>query len=162
VHNCLSFSSVTRKPVPGDVTREEALALLDEAERQGLVHTVSNFKSGMFYVCNCCGCCCSILRGITEYGLEHSVAAASYRAVVDADACTGCGICVERCQVKAIEMCDGVAVVDRSRCIGCGLCVTGCAPETVRLERLPDAQVLEPPEDFAAWEAARLANRGLR
>jgi electron transport complex protein RnfB len=64
--------------------------------------------------------------------------------------------------VKAIEMCDGVAVVDRSRCIGCGLCVTGCAPETVRLERLPDAQVLEPPEDFAAWEAARLANRGLR
>jgi hypothetical protein len=39
--------------------------------------------------------------------------------------------------------------------------VTGCAPEAVRLERLPDADVVQPPEDFAAWEAARLANRGL-
>jgi len=159
---CLSFSSRERAPQPGDLTQAEALALLDMTEQVGLVHTVSNVTEGVGYVCNCCGCCCGILRGITEYGLEHSVAAASYRAVVDADACTGCGICVERCQVKAIEMCDGVAVVDRSRCIGCGLCVTGCAPETVRLERLPDAQVLEPPEDFAAWEAARLANRGLR
>ena len=162
LHGCLSFSPVARKPVPGDISREEAIALLDEAERLGLVHTVSNSKTGISYVCNCCGCCCGILRGITEFGLEHSVAASSYRAVVDPDACTGCGTCVERCQVKAIAVPDGVAVVDSRRCIGCGLCVTGCAPEAVRLERLPDADVVQPPEDFAAWEAARLANRGLR
>jgi ferredoxin len=161
VHACLSFSPVARKPGPGDVTREEALALIDEAERLGLVHTVANAKSGLSYVCNCCGCCCGILRGITEFGLEHSVAASSYRAVVDDDACTGCETCVERCQVKAITVRDGTAVVDRGRCIGCGLCVTGCAPEAVRLEQLPDAQAVEPPEDLAAWEAARLANRDL-
>jgi ferredoxin len=161
LHNCMGFSSAPRKPVDGDITRVEAVALLDEAERQGLVHCVSNFKTGMFYVCNCCGCCCGVLRGVTEFGLAHSVAAAAYRAVVDAGACTGCGICAERCQVKAIVVHDGVAVVDAVRCIGCGLCVTGCAPEAVRLERLPDAEVVEPPEDFAAWEAARLASRGI-
>lgn len=161
VHDCLSFSPVARKPVPGDITRDEALALLDEAERIGLVHTVANVKGGVSYVCNCCGCCCGILRAVTEFGLERSVAASSYRAVVDPDACTGCETCAERCQVKAIAVRDGVAVVDARRCIGCGLCVTGCAPEAVRLERLPDAQVVEPPEDFAAWEAARLASRGM-
>jgi len=160
IRNCMGFSPMARAPVPGDVSREEAIALLDEAERLGLVHSVSNFKTGMFYVCNCCGCCCGILRGITEFGLEHSIAASSYRAAVDAGSCTGCEVCVGRCQVKAIAVRDGIAVVDRDRCIGCGLCVTGCAPEAVRLERLPDADIVEPPEDFAAWEAARLASRG--
>ncbi len=159
LHNCLGFGPIARKPVEGDVTRAEAVALLDEAERQGLVHCVSNFRTGMFYVCNCCGCCCCVLRGITEFGLARSVAAAAYRAVVEADACTGCGICAERCQVKAIAVRDGIAVVDAAGCIGCGLCVTGCAPEAVRLERLPDAEVVEPPEDFTAWENARLASR---
>jgi len=160
IHNCMGMSPVARKPEPGDVTRQEAIALLDEAERLGLVHSVSNFKTGMSYVCNCCGCCCGVLRGITEFGLEHSIAASSYRAVVDDGACTGCEVCVERCQVKAIAVRDGIAVVDRDRCIGCGLCVTGCAPGAVRLVCRPDAEIVEPPEDFAAWEAARLASRG--
>ena len=162
LHNCIGFSPMARTPVPGDVTREEALALLDESERLGLVHTVANVKGTVSYVCNCCGCCCAILRGITEYGIAQSVAAASYRAVVDADACTACGVCAERCQVKAIAVVDGVAAVDAVRCIGCGLCVTGCAPEAVRLQRLPDAEAVEPPEDFTSWETARLANRGMQ
>jgi Pyruvate/2-oxoacid:ferredoxin oxidoreductase delta subunit len=160
VRNCLGISPVTRKPVPGGITRDEALALLDEAEQAGLVHSVSNLKTGMSYVCNCCGCCCAVLRSINELGLAHSIAAASCRAVVDRETCTGCLVCVERCQVEAIALRDGVAVVDHGRCIGCGLCVTGCAPAAVRLERRPDADIVPPPEDFAAWEAARLANRG--
>ena len=49
-------------------TREEALNLIDECEKAGLVHSVSNVAEGFFYVCNCCGCCCGILKGITEYG----------------------------------------------------------------------------------------------
>ena len=111
---------------PGDITREEALALLDRSEEIGLVHTVSNVAQGVGYVCNCCGCCCGLLRGITEYGLEDSVAHANYYAVIDPDLCAGCGTCIERCQVHAIRDEDGVSVVDRERCIGCGLCVTGC------------------------------------
>ena len=56
----------------------QALAALDEAERVGLVHTVSNVASGIGYVCNCCGCCCGLLRGINDWGVEHSVAQANY------------------------------------------------------------------------------------
>jgi electron transport complex protein RnfB len=159
--NCLSFSSAPRAPAPNDITREQALAVLDQAEQLGLVHSVSNIRTGMFYVCNCCGCCCGILRGITELGIEQSVAAAPYLASIDAAACTGCKICVERCQVKAIHMHDGVAHVAASGCIGCGLCVTGCPAEAASLSRKPDADVVVPPEDFAAWERERLRNRGM-
>jgi ferredoxin len=161
MHNCLSFSSTPRAARPGDISRQEALAILDQAEEAALVHTVSNVLAGVSYVCNCCGCCCGILRGITRYGLEHSVAAANYRASVDPHTCTGCEICVERCQMKAIAMRDGVAVVDTRRCIGCGLCVTGCAGSAATLVRKPEEQIVHPPEDFASWERARLANRGL-
>jgi Na+-translocating ferredoxin:NAD+ oxidoreductase subunit B len=161
IHNCLSFSSTARPARPGDISRDQAMSLLDEAEKAALVHTVSNVLAGVSYVCNCCGCCCAVLRGITEFGLEHSVAAANYRAAVDAAACTGCGACVDRCQVGAVSLHETIAEIDGVRCIGCGLCVTGCAADAVSLERLADAQIVHPPADHAAWEQARLRNRGL-
>jgi NAD-dependent dihydropyrimidine dehydrogenase PreA subunit len=158
---CLSFSSQETPPGEGVMSQEEALALLERAEEIGLVHTVSNVRQGIGYVCNCCGCCCGILRGITDFGIETSVAHANYFAVIDAEECLGCGVCVERCQVHAIAKVDGVAVVDRARCIGCGLCVTGCPHGVARLERRPEAEIVEPPADYAAWEHERLHRRGL-
>jgi electron transport complex protein RnfB len=161
LRNCLSISPNPRSPRPGDLSREEAMAILDQAEREGLVHTVSNVLAGVSYVCNCCGCCCGILRGITRYGLEHSVAAANYRASIDPETCTGCEVCEGRCQVKAIAMRDGIAAVDARKCIGCGLCVSGCAAGAASLGRKSEAETVQPPADFAAWERARLKNRGL-
>lgn len=159
--NCLSFSSIDRPSRPGDITKEQALAILDKTEDIGLVHTVSNVIKGIFYVCNCCGCCCGILRGITEWGIEESVATANYFAVIDPDECTECTICIERCQVHAISEKDGKTVAERKKCIGCGLCVTGCPNDAVRLQKKPDAEIIHPPDDFAAWERERLQNRGL-
>lgn len=158
---CFSFSSQERPLGEGDLTKEQALALLDKTEQLGLVHTVSNVMTGLGYVCNCCGCCCGILRGITEHGIRESVAYANYFAVIDADTCIGCGTCIERCQVGAIADQDGVSVVDRDLCIGCGLCVTGCPENAARLERKPEAEIVAPPFDFASWERERLHNRGL-
>ena len=158
---CLSFSQNERAPKPGDLSQAEALALLDKAEQVGLVHTVSNVMEGVGYVCNCCGCCCGILRGITDWGIENSVAYANYYAVIDPTFCANCGNCIERCQVGAISEGEGVSVVDRARCIGCGLCVTGCPNDVARLVRKPEAEIVPPPKDFAAWEHERLHNRGI-
>jgi ferredoxin len=161
VHICLSFSSIERSLQEGDISREEALALLNRSEEVGLVHTVSNVLKDIGYVCNCCSCCCGILRGITDYGILNSVAYANYYAVIDPEICVGCGDCIERCQVHAIYEMDEVSVVDRERCIGCGLCVTGCPNDVARLERKPEAERVQPPVDFATWEHERLVNRGL-
>jgi Na+-translocating ferredoxin:NAD+ oxidoreductase subunit B len=158
---CLGFSQHERDPHPGDISQAEALSLLEKSEEVGLVHTVSNVMEGVGYVCNCCGCCCAILRGITDFGIQNSVAYANYYAVIDRDFCTNCGTCIERCQVGAILEEDGVSVVDRARCIGCGLCVTGCPGDIARLERKPETEIVHPPKDFAEWEHQRLHSRGL-
>lgn len=161
VRACLNFSVKERPTGTHDITQEEALQILDEVEEIGLVHTVSNIAAGVHYVCNCCGCCCAILRGITQFGIENSVAKANYYAVVEAEECNGCGICEERCQVRACSLEGDVLVVDLTKCIGCGLCVTGCPIEAVKLELKPDAEIITPPEDYRTWERERLRNRGL-
>jgi electron transport complex protein RnfB len=158
---CINFSSQERPPRPGDLTQAEVLALLDRSEEVGLVHTVNNVIEGVGYICNCCGCCCGIMRGITEWGIENSVAFSNYYAVIDPVLCNNCGTCVDRCQVHAISEGDGFSVVDRARCIGCGLCVTGCPNDVARLERKPETEIVQPPHNFAAWEHERLQNRGL-
>jgi ferredoxin len=157
---CLWFSN---SPVhdEGASTREEALAFLDQIEKTGLVHTVSNVAEGVGYVCNCCGCCCGLLRGINEWGIHDSVAQANYYAEIDQETCTGCAVCLGRCQVDAISEDDGRYTVDRALCIGCGLCVTGCGDKAASLRLKPPDEIVTPPANFAAWEEQRLANRGL-
>jgi Pyruvate/2-oxoacid:ferredoxin oxidoreductase delta subunit len=159
--SCMWFSSSEAAPAEGTVSSAQALAFLDEVEEIGLVHTVSNVMQGVGYICNCCGCCCGLLRGITEWGIEHSVAQADYYAAIDADACTACGACSDRCQVGAIAEHEGVYVVDRPRCIGCGLCVTGCTARAAELHPKAEDEIVAPPADFAAWQRARLQSRGL-
>ena len=158
---CLNFSLHERPPRPGDISKEEALEALDRAEKIGLVHTVSNVIEGIWYVCNCCGCCCAILRGIAEFGVENSVAQANYYAVIDENQCTGCGACENRCYVKAVTVVDGLAQVQREKCLGCGLCVTGCPTGAAGLIPKPEDERVDPPVDFKTWEDERLRDRGL-
>ncbi len=47
------------------------------------------------------------------------------KAVVDANACTGCGICEGECAAGAITMGD-IALVNGALCTGCGVCVEAC------------------------------------
>ncbi len=159
---CLIFKPSMGTPGQDDITRQEALAILDETERIGLVHTVNNVANGVNYVCNCCGCCCAFLRGINEWGIEKTLAVANYFAEIDPMLCQGCGTCIERCQVNAINDEDGVSVVDRAKCIGCGLCATGCPDEAAQLKLKPKSEIIHPPENFPIWENERLKNRGMQ
>jgi len=158
---CLSFSPMERPKGPDSISREEALAALDEFEKMGLVHTVSNVAKGISYVCNCCGCCCEMLRGITDFGLKDSIAYANYYCAVDSATCSGCRICETRCQMRAMTVKDGIASIDRERCIGCGLCVTGCSTGAAHLRLKPADQVVAPPADIGDWSRLRKAARGL-
>jgi len=165
LESCLVFA-----PVPGAfegseatraITKEEALRILREAAEAGLVHSTMNQKGQVFYICNCCTCCCGILRGVKEFGLPSAVARSGFRVVVDADRCVGCEACVERCHFDALNVVDGKALTDRGRCVGCGVCVSACATGALRLERRPEGEVPEPPANRRAWLAERAAERGI-
>jgi ferredoxin len=78
-------------------------------------------------ICNCCACCCTVLRGKTQLKHSHAFEPSRFEAQVRAGECTGCSICAdERCPVKAISMENDMAAINVTECIGCGLCVTGC------------------------------------
>ncbi|MFC1914710.1 DUF362 domain-containing protein [Chloroflexota bacterium] len=171
VKNCIQFTKEGESSRSFDfnncgeslerISQEEALAILDEAEEIGLVHTVHNNAKALGYICNCCGCCCVTLRPINEHGI-NSVLKANYYAEIKPEECTACEICIDRCQIGAISMKEDVAIVDLDQCIGCGLCVTGCSSDAAYLHKKPDAQLVHPPADFSAWEKERLLNRTSR
>jgi len=155
---CLNFSPEERSPDPNDISRQEALDLLDKCEEIGLVHSVSNAQ-GYGFLCNCCGCCCGVLRGITDWGIENSVACSNYYAIIQDDKCVDCKLCIKRCQVNAITDGTETPVINRGKCIGCGLCVTGCPKNAVVLQMKPADEIVHPPVDLNAWARKRQENR---
>jgi len=145
------------------ISKEEAYAVLNMSEEAGLVHLTWNVQNGHFFICNCCGCCCGVLRGINDLNIPASKVVNSYFfAEIDPDACEGCGTCAdERCQVNAIEEGEDAYQVVRERCIGCGLCVSTCPAEAIRLMRKPGQELMPPPDNEMAWYEARANERGI-
>ncbi len=128
------------------IDREEAKRIIRENEKAGLVMQPFNSQhvGGM---CSCCGDCCGMLRSLKLQENPAEAVKSNYYAQVDEDLCSGCELCLDRCQMDAIEIMDEKAVFDLKRCIGCGLCVTTCDMEAIRL--VPKAGELryEPPEN---------------
>jgi len=173
IENCLVFAPVEgvfdHSQVDRAITKEEALQILREAEEAGLVHSTGNYRGGHSYVCNCCTCCCGILRSVAEFGVPTTAVRSDFHAVVDAEVCSGCGDCLERCQFGALSLPDDVpstgsgqcCVVDYSRCVGCGLCATVCPTDALYLERRPEGEVPLPPADIKEWMVQRAQERGI-
>jgi ferredoxin len=116
------------------VDKNEALDVLDKSEKAGLVHCSTNSKENAGVICNCCSCCCTLLRGRLEFGFPNTFSPSRFTAFSDSAKCTGCGTCKnKRCPAKAIELVDKKAVVDENKCIGCGLCVTECKTSAMKL-----------------------------
>ncbi len=163
--NCLVFS---QKPNVFDrtdairaISKEEALGILVDAGKEGLVHSTSNVQKGVTYICNCCTCSCGILRGLAEYGELNAVGRSDFYVSVDETLCTACGVCIDRCQFKALEMHEdkNVCSVNLVRCYGCGLCVSACASGALSLVQKPTIEIEPPPVTEAEWREKRAKAR---
>jgi len=143
------------------INREEALAVLDAAEEEGLVHCTYNFEHNQMFVCNCCSCCCQFLRLLAEYHTPYGLVRSNWEAVIDEDLCETCGVCAnERCPVEAIEETDGGDYkVLGERCIGCGVCVVTCPTEAMTIRPRPESEHTVPPRNIVDWSVQRAANR---
>lgn len=120
------------------ITREEARRILERAEEEGLVHSVSNTEQ-IDFICNCCICHCELLRSMKK-SVEHGGAAvSSFISAVSTGECIGCGDCIARCPMEAITLKDEVAEVNGKRCIGCGLCVSSCTTGAIAMHNREQA-----------------------
>jgi MinD superfamily P-loop ATPase len=78
---------------------------------------------------------------------------------LDADSCTACGDCIERCQFHALSLSGAAVDIDLARCMGCGICVVACPTEGLRLERRKTGEVSLPPTDIGEWRAQRSSSK---
>ena len=128
------------------ITQDEALDIVKEGAKQGLVPQPSNAKKPI-NICLCCDCCCQILKNIKNLDTPAKVISSNFQANVDEDECTGCQACEEICPMDAIEMNEQkvVAEVNLDRCIGCGLCVTVCEFDAMSLKDKKETEKISPP-----------------
>ena len=89
-----------------------------------------------------------MLTAVKKFPHPAELYATNYCAEVQAELCTGCETCVERCQLDARAMVDGVATVNLDRCIGCGNCVAICESNANQLREKEEESL--PPKDTEA------------
>jgi len=153
VENCFTFGKSARHTVAQGFSRmvgkEEALRIMREAEAAGLVHKAfhpgSNETRPETSICNCCKDCCDTLN-LWREGAFPLINSTYYLSVIDPDLCSGCGTCVDRCPMDAIEINDeGIAQRDEESCFGCGICARFCPEEAISLKEGLRKVVILPP-----------------
>jgi len=149
---CMSLGGASewlvRRGFARPASTDQLLRVLEQTEELGLVHLADNVQKKPAYICHCCGCCCGLLRSINEHETP-SVHPSNFLPAINQEACTGCGACVERCHVKALQLTetagDNYAELLAARCLGCGACIRGCRQSAIKLIR--KSKLLLPPKD---------------
>ena len=144
---CLGFGHMAQMYIDQgwarQITKEEALKILNKNEETGLILQPGNAQHPNF-ICSCCGCCCGILRDLKKMHNPAKLMKTNYYIEIDSELCSGCGICIDRCQMDAITLIDNISIVNRKKCLGCGLCVVTCPTGAIQLKN--KEKELTPPE----------------
>lgn len=127
------------------VSVEEALEHLRKCADAGLMQMIGLNKidslmlncapaDRLMTICNCCECCCffRILPNLDE-PIRKKIQGLPFVNVVIGEDCTGCGVCVDACFVRAISMKGGRAMIEGD-CIRCGKCVRACPGGHIAIE----------------------------
>jgi Na+-translocating ferredoxin:NAD+ oxidoreductase subunit B len=164
---CLAFGSgayiYENRGVGRSITQEEALEIVQEGIKQGLVPQPSNAQKASS-ICLCCDCCCQILKNLKKFEAPAKFISSNFQAQVNQEECTGCESCEEICPMDAIAMDsdDGnTATVNLDRCIGCGLCVTVCEFDAVSLKDKEISERLTPPPNIVDMYTQIAQEKGL-
>jgi len=155
LESCFSFRTAARstieKGIAKEITKEEALKIIEKAEDDGLVLQPSN-SGKPFAMCTCCGCCCGVLTNQKRHPEPAQFFATNFYAEVDTDLCIGCGICEDRCNMDAVHVEDAISQVNKTKCIGCGVCVPTCTSEAIKLYK-KEEEIIPPRNTVEAYRA---------
>lgn len=151
--NCFTFGKSARYVAEQGfgrlISKEEALAIIEASKKDGLVHKAwhpnLDISKPETSICNCCKCCCGTFD-LWRSGTTAMINFTNYLAQIDKSKCVGCGTCMEKCPVDAIEGDDNnKAVVNPDWCIGCGSCAHYCPENAISLLEGPRKVFVPPP-----------------
>jgi ferredoxin len=156
---CLSFNyaaeSMVKNGLTRAVTKNEAMGILEKCKDANLIQIGDNFQRQVSFICNCCGCCCEMIRGLKAYNLNKGVVSSNWLMAVDDSRCKGCGECAKVCPVEAIRLeirevagrKQKLAIRAAEVCLGCGLCTKVCKSGGATMQARP-RRVLAPETIF--------------
>ena len=131
------------------LTKDQAMALLRQCEKDGLMHSVWTFVTPFIgAICNCdleSGCMAMTLT----VGHDTKVMwRGEYVAELAEESCSRCGACAQVCPFDAIdfERAPRSVTLRQRDCWGCGVCRAACPSDALRL--VPRASV---PEVAEIW-----------
>lgn len=169
---CLHFGGLARYLVENnlshEIAKEEAKEILKAAAEAGLIHATSNRQQDVDTICNCCPCCCVFFESYHILKHEKSHDFSNYRVRTNSETCKGCGLCVQRCPVKALGLEESsratsspsekyAQLIHPDFCLGCGVCVYKCPTQSLSLE--PRGEIQDPPEDAREWMIKMIADQ---
>ena len=141
------------------VTKDEALEVLKRAEEAGLIHMSQNVTEDIDFLCNCDRWHCVAVKTALAKPMPGLFFNSGFDPHFDADLCTACETCLDRCPPEALVMGeDDLPKVDLDLCFGCAVCATGCPSEAITMTN--KSEYPAPPESRKALKEALKASRG--
>ena len=160
---CLKYDEMAEfvidKGLAREISKDEAMKILADSEKEGLVHMVDNTQGQIKHTCNCCGHYCWNVGIIRRRKIPRDMLMAVYFIRdTELDDCIGCGACADICPVDAVTMFDERPVVDNEWCIGCGVCAVYCPAEVISIKRRLEGKA---PESFTDLHQQIRQEKGL-
>jgi Pyruvate/2-oxoacid:ferredoxin oxidoreductase delta subunit len=142
-----------------EISRDEAHRIMENSEKEGLVHMVDNAQGQIKHTCNCCGHYCWNVGIIRRRKVPRDQLMAVYFIrETKMDECIGCGACAAICPVNAVQLIKEKPRVDPDWCIGCGVCAIQCPTGVISIKRRKENKG---PRDFVQLHHQIKTEKGL-
>jgi NAD-dependent dihydropyrimidine dehydrogenase PreA subunit len=164
IETCLSLGNWAKFAIRSGqgrvISKEEAIEITRQNEADGLVLQPSNTQKVEF-ICACCGCCCGMLSAHKMLPKPIDFWSSNYYVAINSETCNECGVCIERCQVNALNIDEGlgIAVVNLDRCIGCGNCVAPCPLKAISLLK-KEKEIVPPVDSESLYDTIMTKRKG--
>jgi len=156
---CCSFGRsaeyLIRHKLARKVDKQEMLDSLARAQELGLMLNGDNEKRNVEYICQCCSCCCHLIKSINKFGYQGILVTSGLLPVINKKLCKGCGKCVEACPVHALSRQKFTdrsfsINVDKESCLGCTICQRVCTQDAILMGQ-SDKKVIYPEDGLEKY-----------